>query len=43
MEAPIDDAAEEEPLYKGLQTARRQKKPPTTKNDDFLWQMTIKC
>jgi hypothetical protein len=37
VEASIDDAAQEEPIYKGPQTSRRQKKPPTTKNDDFLW------
>jgi hypothetical protein len=37
VEAPIDDAAQEEPIYKGLRTTGRQKKPPTTKNDDFLW------
>jgi hypothetical protein len=37
VEASIGDAAQEEPIYKGPQTSRRQKKPPTTKNDDLLW------
>ena len=36
VEAPLDDAAQEEPIYKGLRTSIGQKKPPTTKNDDFL-------
>jgi hypothetical protein len=37
VEASTDDAAQKEPIHKGPQTSRRQKKPPTTKNDDFLW------
>ena len=31
-----DDAAQEEPIYKGPRTSKRQKKPPTIKSDNFL-------
>jgi hypothetical protein len=37
VEVSIGDAAQEEPIYKVPQSSRRQKKPPTTKNDDLLW------
>jgi len=37
MEALTDDAAQEEPIYNGPRTSKRQKKPPTIKSDDFLW------
>jgi len=37
MDAPADDAAQDEPTYKGIITSKRQKKPPTIKSDDFLW------
>jgi hypothetical protein len=31
-----DDAAHDEPTYKGPKTSKRKKKPPMTKGDDFL-------
>jgi len=37
VEALTDDAAQEDPIYKGPGTSKRQKKPPTIKSDDFLW------
>jgi hypothetical protein len=37
MEASTDDAAQDEPIYNGPRTSKRQKKPPTIKNYDFLW------
>ena len=37
MEALTDDAAQDERIYKGPRTSKRQKKPPTIKSDDFLW------
>ena len=43
VEAPFDDTIHDDPLYKEPRTSRRKKKPPTTKNDDFLWETTIKC
>jgi hypothetical protein len=36
VEALTDDAAQEEPIYKGPRTPKRQKKPPTIKSDDFF-------
>jgi hypothetical protein len=36
-EAVTDDAAQEEPIYKGPRTSKRQNKPPTIKSGDFLW------
>ena len=35
MEALTDDAAQDEPIYRGPRTSKRQK-PPTIKSDDFL-------
>jgi hypothetical protein len=43
VEAPVDDTTRDEPLHKEPRTSRRQKKPPSTKIDDFLWETTIKC
>ena len=37
MEALTDDAAQDEPIYKGPRTSKRKKEPPTIKSDDFLW------
>jgi hypothetical protein len=37
MEALTADAAQDEPIYKGPRTSKRQKKPPVIKSDDFLW------
>ena len=35
MEALTDDAAQDELIYKGPRTSKRQKKPPTIKSDYF--------
>jgi len=45
MEALTDAAAQEELIYtyKGPRTSKRQKKPPTIKSDNFLWQKITKC
>jgi hypothetical protein len=32
-----NDLAQEDQIHKGPSTSRRQKKPPTTKDDNFLW------
>jgi len=37
MEALTEDAAQDELIYKGPRTSKRQKKPQTIKSDDFLW------
>jgi hypothetical protein len=37
MEALTEDAAQDELIYKGPRTSKRQKKPPTIKSDDFVW------
>ena len=37
VKALTDDAAQDEPIYKGPRTSIRQKKTPTIKSDDFLW------
>ena len=37
VEALTDDAAQDERIYKGPRTSKRQKKPPTIKSYDFLW------
>jgi hypothetical protein len=36
VKASTDDTVQEELIYKGPRTSRRQKKPPTTK-DNLLW------
>jgi hypothetical protein len=36
MKASTDDPSQEDQLHKGPRTSRRQKKPPTTKDDNFL-------
>jgi len=36
VKAVTDDAAQDEPIYKGPRTSKRQKKSPAIKNDDFL-------
>jgi hypothetical protein len=35
VEALTDDAAQDEPIYKGPRTSKRQKKPPAIKSDNF--------
>jgi hypothetical protein len=39
--ASTDDPAQEDQIHKGPRTSRRQKKTPKTKDDNFLWQMTV--
>jgi len=42
-EASFDETTQDEPLHQEPRTSRRKKKPPTTKNYDFLWDTTTKC
>jgi len=37
VDAVTDDAAQDELIYKGPRTSKRQKKPPGIKSYDFLW------
>ena len=43
VEVLTNDAAKDEPIYMEPTTSKRQKKPPTIKIDDFLWQMINEC